>query len=216
MNKSEVAVYLANIKNADYRSLYEAHKLRFEPRRIMRIESSINEKQKKVLVCTGVVLSGALSAQGVTADEIIYGPADKPEIRGKSEVFFNISHSGDYVMIAVGGQPLGADIQKPVLYRESLVARICSDEEREANGTELVKHLNLVWAIKEAYTKLIGEGISKDLRDITYERIDNSILVRDRGEDAAQGIVAYSDDLYEAVVVAREPFHISSLNKLDL
>lgn len=216
MHRNEVTVYLANIKNADYRSLYEADRNKLEPRRILRIEKTLNEGQRKQLVCTGVLLNRVLGSMKITSDKIYYGPSDKPELKGINGVYFNISHSGDYVLLALGGQPLGADIQKTVAYKESLISRICGPEERTLIGSDLVKHLNRVWAVKESYTKLTGDGISKDLKDITYEAADESLLVYDKGVEAARGSVVFSDEIYEGVVLARTPFNLTNVIKFDL
>ena len=214
MEKSEAIVYLANIKNADASALYEKFKDKIEPKRVERIENCKNDNEKKLLTVTGVLLQGILAQQGVAASMIGYGLHGKPYVKNRGDVFYNVSHSGDYVMIAVAGQPVGVDIQKPVPYKETLVNKICSFEERDKLGQEIVKHLNLVWAVKESYTKLTGEGITRELAEISFEKNDASLVIKDNGHDAAVGEVVYSDDLYEAVIAAREPFTISALNKM--
>lgn len=214
MEKNKVNLYLANIKNADSEKLYEQYKLFMEPLRIKRIENSINPKNRKVEICTGVLLQGVLKCFGVTSDDIYYGPQDKPYLKNRRDVFYNISHSGDYVLIGVSGQPIGVDIQKPVMYKEALVNRICTPEERETLSNDLVKHLNKVWAIKEAYTKLTGQGIAKEMKEITYREDDGVIKVMDNNVFAAEGKIVYADDLYEAVFLTREPFDMGEINQL--
>lgn len=216
MEKSDVIIYLADVKNADANALYEKFKLKLEPRRITRIENCMNDKEKKLIICTGVLLQGVLARFGVSSDAIGYGPHDKPYIKERGDVFFNISHSGNFVMIAVSGQPIGIDIQKPIPYKEALINSLCAMEERDLLGQDLVKQLNRVWAVKESYTKLTGEGSSKSLLDITYEAINDALIIKDNGKDVAVGSVVYADDLYQAVVETREPFHVSALNKMSL
>ena len=92
-----------------------------------------------------------------------YGDLGKPQIVNFPKKF-NLSHSGDYVVCAVGDGEVGADIQKWVPYRERMAERFFAEEEwrrlqetDEAERTELFYRL---WARKEAYGKYTGQGIS--------------------------------------------------------
>lgn len=71
--------------------------------------------------------------------------------------FFNLSHSGDFVIIAVSEKPVGIDIQEPVAPEraQKIARRFFTLEEQEltARFTEL-------WTRKEAYIKFTGIGLS--------------------------------------------------------
>ncbi len=216
MEKNNLYIYLADIKTTDGNALMEKFGQTFEPARLDRIERCTNAREKTTLIATGVLLQAALKRFGVSTADIDYKEHGKPFIKGKEDLFFNISHSGNFIMIAVSGQEIGIDIQKPVPYKEALVNKILNYEERTTHADDLVKHLNRIWAIKEAYTKLTGEGISKEFSEITYEENDFSLNVFDKGEPAAKGKIVYNDDLYEACVLAKEDFEVSELDKLSL
>lgn len=92
-----------------------------------------------------------------------YGEKGKPYFRDYP-VYFNLSHSGDYVLCALAMEEVGADIQQ---HRTGSVGRIAARyfseqekaalENRKEGGEELFFRL---WTRKEAYGKLTGEGIA--------------------------------------------------------
>ena len=217
MERSVAMVYLADIVHANWEALYAQFKANLEPDRVERIEKCTNAGQKKRLVCTGVLLQGLLKAQGVTTGQIAYEENGKPYIDGKEDLFYNISHSGNKVIIVLSGQPVGIDIQATVPYKEALVNKICSMEERDAHGNDLVRHLNLIWAVKESYTKLTGQGITVELSDVGYSEKENGDLsITFKGEEAAVGKHVYSDEIYEAILTSKEDLNVGNVVKMNL
>lgn len=94
-----------------------------------------------------------------------YGPQGKPYLKGMP-IYFNLSHSGEYIFCAVSGQEIGADIQfMENKVSEQIVRRFFAVEEQEALkecGTdEARKELFYgLWCRKEAYGKLTGQGVA--------------------------------------------------------
>lgn len=94
-----------------------------------------------------------------------YGEKGKPYLR-EYPFYFNLSHSGEYAVCAVSDQEIGADIQQCVsVNAERLAGRFFSTEECRALSSceteeEKRQFFFRLWARKEAYGKLIGEGIA--------------------------------------------------------
>lgn len=94
-----------------------------------------------------------------------YGKKGKPYLR-EYPYYFNLSHSGEYVICAMSDQEIGADIQQCVSVDvERLAGRFFSAEECKAltayeTESEKQQFFFRQWARKEAYGKLIGEGIA--------------------------------------------------------
>lgn len=86
---------------------------------------------------------------------------------------YNLSHSGDYVAIAVGDESVGIDIQQMRSYKDSLVKRFFSEEEAAAHECFAADHnwgcrdrtelFYALWCRKEAYGKLKGTGLTEDV-----------------------------------------------------
>ena len=55
----------------------------------------------------------------LTKQNFTYTEHGKPYLSDYSDVHFNISHSGEYVVCSVSDKPVGVDIQKISKYRET-------------------------------------------------------------------------------------------------
>lgn len=94
-----------------------------------------------------------------------YGEHGKPDF-AEGGYHFNLSHSGDYVCLAVDQNQIGIDIQKMCPLRDLKVAEhFFTMREQEAlkaydekQAQELLFYT--IWVKKEAYAKLTGEGIT--------------------------------------------------------
>lgn len=97
----------------------------------------------------------------------------KPEPEGAPGLHFNVSHSGDWILVAVDDHgPLGVDVEtvRPALAELDEFRRVLASEEAAALDAlppaERARAFARVWVRKEAYVKAIGEGMSRELRDI--------------------------------------------------
>ena len=88
----------------------------------------------------------------------------KPFFAGKNMPFFNLSHSGNFVGCALHDREIGLDIQKLTEPRESLIRRVCTQEE--LISLKSPQDFCRIWAMKESAVKLTGEGITGNFREI--------------------------------------------------
>ena len=96
---------------------------------------------------------------------ISYGRYGKPYLRDYPNVYFNISHSGQFVACAVSDRPIGVDIQIIISYRRDVAKRVFNPEELlqiEASPDRSAEFTKL-WTQKEAYLKMLGIGFSDSL-----------------------------------------------------
>lgn len=73
---------------------------------------------------------------------------------------FNISHSGEYFAIALDKNPVGIDLQTRRQLSERILKKILSPGEKPVKNNYLHN-----FVIKEAYSKLSGEGLSIGFSD---------------------------------------------------
>ena len=113
-----------------------------------------------------------------------------------AELSFNVSHSGDVVLLALARDgDLGVDVQ---LWNERLgdterariAESICSVAERAAMAelsSELARQraFYAIWSRKEAYLKATGTGISAGLAHIDVSADNTARLIEDRREPTA-------------------------------
>ena len=99
---------------------------------------------------------------------ILCGENGKP-YPADCDLYFNLSHSGDFAACALSGAPVGLDIQSPRAYHKKLTERYFAPEERlyiekskdkDAAFTE-------IWCRKESFIKATGEGLRRELRSFS-------------------------------------------------
>ncbi len=85
----------------------------------------------------------------------------------RSSIGFNVSHSGDHGLIAIGGHDdLGVDVEERSPHRDfaELTGRVYGPRERQrldrASGTARLHLFYRLWTMKEALLKAIGTGLS--------------------------------------------------------
>lgn len=95
--------------------------------------------------------------------DLVYNEYGKPRMRN-IENFFNISHSGDWVVVAYGKKEVGVDIEKIRFKEMPIIDCILKKEEKEyiysATDEECKKRFVQIWGIKESYIKYLGTGLS--------------------------------------------------------
>ena len=95
----------------------------------------------------------------------LYGENGKPYFKNYP-YYFNLSHSGDYVVCAFSDREVGADIQiHRAANMEKLAGRYFSPAEADALGQAEDREAFFfrLWARKEAYGKLTGRGLADAL-----------------------------------------------------
>ena len=99
---------------------------------------------------------------------ILRAPHGKPYTPDGPE--FNLSHSGKWLVCAVGDQPLGVDIEAIKPRNLRIAERFFTQREQEFLAPDqedaLLRFLQ-IWTAKEAYFKALGTGIT-DLKSVCY------------------------------------------------
>jgi phosphopantetheinyl transferase len=89
---------------------------------------------------------------------------------GGGELHFNVSHSGDWALIAISeDSPVGVDIERPRVFRNpaGLARRVCTARELEhVRGGEDQAELLRLWVRKEAVAKADGSGLLMALGEL--------------------------------------------------
>ena len=97
-----------------------------------------------------------------------YGEHGKPFLTNHPDIHFNISHCKDAVACAIDDSPVGIDIESVGRYKDELARYTMNDEEiatiAAAEDPEVV--FIELWTKKEAATKLVGTGITDNLKEI--------------------------------------------------
>lgn len=150
-----------------------------EEKRWNSIQKIKTDADKRRSFVSGILLDSMCQDMGINTPVYELTERGKPYLVGV-DCAFNISHSGDYVVLAyhANTEPLGIDIQKVRAMRDGMQKRILHEMENsllpEDSGNE-VYHLNRLWAIKESFVKMTGEGLSQDFRTV-YVDFENGTV----------------------------------------
>jgi 4'-phosphopantetheinyl transferase len=102
---------------------------------------------------------------------IIAEPGQKPFVSIPSNhIHFNISHSGEWVLIAFANQEVGIDIEmaNPAFEFHDLLEEHFSEEEQQfiKDSGDPSSTFFYLWTRKEALTKAWGTGLQENLKQI--------------------------------------------------
>ena len=156
-----ITVFCVNVAQAsqeDYRALYA----RASARRRQRADGYLRRRDALCCLAAEALLRCALGGGEFTLEQ---EPQGKPCIKGRPDVHFSISHSGDWVVLAWGGSRMGVDVQQRRGIRRQAMARRWFSPEEQA---WLEKHdtpeaFYRIWTGKESYLKYLGTGLHRPM-----------------------------------------------------
>ncbi len=127
--------------------------------------------------------SSLLLQKAAQGRSISYNEAGKPLVEG---LFFNLSHSGDYAVLAEADGPVGVDIEKMSPYgdwvREALAAREYEWVLRGKDERERQERFYRLWTRKESLVKCEGHGFSLSPGEISTMPVDEARLIAYAGK----------------------------------
>lgn len=142
----------------------------FEKNRANRYHFS-NDKNRFIISRT--VLKFLLSKQtGLDVKEIVLDKYSnkKPCLPSHPSVFFNVTHAGDYALIAIAKEPVGVDVEyvnRDFEYNEILSGIFNKSEIHEVfNSNNKQRTFYKLWTRKEAIVKATGKGIDDHFPEI--------------------------------------------------
>jgi 4'-phosphopantetheinyl transferase len=92
---------------------------------------------------------------------------------------FNLTHAGDYAVLAVSEQAVGVDVERVrAINWEKLSARFFHPHEQQflRESDDPVKQFFTVWTLKESYLKAEGQGFSVSPRTFSILPLGNSAV----------------------------------------
>ena len=125
--------------------------------------------QRLCVLAYQLLKQGLLETYGITENPIFeYNEHGKPSIVGHPDIFFNLSHCKEAAVCVISDHPVGIDVESIREYKESLVRYTMNDDEVqqiESSENPASTFIRL-WTMKEATMKLIGTGISNDMKNV--------------------------------------------------
>lgn len=120
---------------------------------------------QKDLLSELLIQKAIIEKTGIENAAIRRNEYGKPYLQGVKDFHFNLSHSGDYVVIAVSERHVGIDIEKKVKVDYRIAKKFFGEKEVQeiltsSEEQDRVDAFCRIWTLKESYVKAIGKGLS--------------------------------------------------------
>lgn len=193
---SQIQVYIQKVNRAYLEQNFETVIKHLYPERKSRVLAFKRREPAYVSITAGWMLQTLIMQMyGIAPEQLVLEKNEngKPYLKEHPEFSFNLSHAGDYVVLAYGSQPLGIDIERIREKNLQVAARCFTEREYQyVLGKEPVEaeegarqtarlftdpvqvdsveeRFFKLWTMKEAYLKLTGQGISVPLRSFSVD-----------------------------------------------
>ncbi|MBO4411189.1 MAG: 4'-phosphopantetheinyl transferase superfamily protein [Lachnospiraceae bacterium] len=130
---AEISVYFADLEPLLDPAFFEPAMRKASPERRDRANRFRFAEGRMRTLGGELLLRKALLDRGLGTRELNYGygPQEKPYLIDLPDFHFNISHSGEYVMLAAADREVGCDIEKIARYDLRVAKRFFTPEEYE-------------------------------------------------------------------------------------
>jgi 4'-phosphopantetheinyl transferase len=123
-----------------------------------RVFAYLQAEDKARCLVSGLLLRKVCGV--VDDNQLVFGKNGKPYLKDGG-IYFNISHSGDYVALATSEHEVGVDIEKVNVYSDAVAIRCFSRAELEWMQKEGCNEaFYFLWTAKESVMKACGLGLS--------------------------------------------------------
>lgn len=144
----------------------------------IKISNILKDDDKKRSILGEILLIKLLNELNINYNSIIiiknkYG---KPYIKDLN-LFFNISHSKDFVICAISNNEIGIDIEQIRETKESIINQFVTIKEKQYINefkNKYNKRAFEIFTLKESYFKCLGINLNH-IKDIEFE-INNNII----------------------------------------
>lgn len=157
-----------------------------------------------------------------------YNDFGKPLISGDTPCYFNVSHSGEWVVCAVDKDEIGIDIEQKDDIDIEIARRFFTCREyRYILGGDPVTRMDRfyeIWTFKESYIKAVGKGLSIPLQSFEIE-----IELQEPGESSRAKIGRNSNSNniwylkqfncnanYKLAICAKEQLFTQTIHNIDI
>lgn len=152
-------------------------------KRFIRYEDAQRALYADLLIRRIICEKLEIENHNIIFDKNSYG---KPFLKNYQDFHFNLSHSKDWIVCAVGSNPVGIDVEVVKPMEMDIARRFFSAEEYAGivskDERERVSHFFELWTLKESYIKAWGKGLSIPLDSFTMRINGHTIEIETENE----------------------------------
>lgn len=185
-----------------FRSCYEE----VSKERRQKVDGFRMMKDKRLSLAAGILFNQGLKEYGLSRDtvQLAEGENGKPYLLDYPDIYFNISHSEQKVLVVFSDVEIGCDIEYLASMKDLGVAErfFCQSEYAyllEQEKGEQAAAFYRLWTLKESFLKATGLGLKLSL-DKFCIKIGEEIVVEQQVNNKNYCFEAWRDGEYQAAV----------------
>ncbi|PRT33997.1 4'-phosphopantetheinyl transferase family protein [Bacillus wiedmannii] len=170
-----ISTYAMNIKNKIDKEAFQQLEKKISNDRREKIKKYHFEEDKKRSIIAELLLRHSLKKEfGINREQVQFtkNSFGKPMLKNFEQIYFNLAHSGDWVVCGVSDVPIGIDVEIIKSIDLDIAKTFFSlgeykdiiNQPKEKQITYFYK----LWTLKESYVKAEGEGLSIPLNSFSF------------------------------------------------
>lgn len=171
-------------------AVYDRLLAKASPDRKARAEKYLRESDRRRCILAGALLRYAFQEEYPDREPVLQqNPYGKPLMSNAPEFHFNLSHSGDWVVIAWADRPVGVDVEKICwdVKKEAVARRFFTPGEQAwifSKESSVASRFCQVWTAKESYLKYLGTGLTVPMKSFDVLTMENPCYFTEILEEA--------------------------------
>jgi 4'-phosphopantetheinyl transferase len=176
-------IYVFNIKQIDNNIFKKLYKFTSIEKQSQILKYSFFEDAIRTMIGELLIRLYVVGKYRINNNSIKFskGTFGKPYLKNVKDMEFNISHSGDWVVVAFGRSELGIDIEFMKQIDFGIASRFFSRYEKDfiiSGNQDMQRHrFYQIWTLKESYLKAIGTGLSGGIKEISFCKPDGMFFL---------------------------------------
>lgn len=172
--------------NIDKLENYISKEKREKVNKFYKIEDKVRGLYGELLIRKMIIEKLNIKNKDIVLKTSKYG---KPYLQGFENLFFNISHSGKYVVCSLDCNLIGIDIEEiqPIdaegIAKNSFTFKEQNYILKEDKLEEKIKRFYEIWTLKESFIKCVGKGLYMPLDSFSIYPDEKNNLILEYSED---------------------------------
>ncbi len=183
-------LYYAKIDPLFKKDLFSVPTGWLEQKRLDVVRKRKKEKARAQSLAAGLLLHAGLCdylqlpVEETPPFQTACGKWGKPYLTEYPGVYFNLSHSGEYVCCAIAEEEVGVDIQQHQGQMEGIAKRFFTKADNQmledCSEAERRERFFRIWSIRESYIKFTGRGMGQGLDTFAIDFSGKTVVEQGR------------------------------------
>lgn len=215
------SVYLANTFCLEDETLFMNKLANLSSVRQKKIRRSKLTKDRRQREGAGLLLHYALKEYGIDSKTTAFTTNEfgKPMLKS-NDLYFSLSHSGDYVLCAIGSDSIGVDLQEKVVYQKSIAQKFFQTDEQKYLFSfpedEQADNFFRLWTLRESCVKMLGYSLAHSFSSLRIAINGREIKAYVHDKLLSAYFTEYRINNYFIAVCSKNDEQIGSMQYVDI